>query len=182
MCVCVCDRRLVPNAVCIVVNGENKKGVHLPYNEDPRQPGQWPPGWRGDFLEVPPGESQAAAGITKVDSTWGLNRAIVMVGYGSLGRNVSIRSDKRCLTHIIARYGAGKVAADQYQLMLRGDGRVWEVRQTAHTDAHTHIHIHAHMNISAFHGLRVRSVMLVCCCAVAIHVPFMTSHYGVCYA
>ena len=82
---------------------------------------------RGELLEVPAGKSKAAYGISHVDEKWGLGRPVVVLGYHCAGRAVSMHSDERAISHIIACYQRGKNTADTRQMLMRAAGYTREV-------------------------------------------------------
>ena len=83
---------------------------------------------KGVRMDVPAGCSKAAYGISYVNRIWGLQRPVMVLTYLCGGRAVSIRSNTRVITHVIAGYQPGRNAADTYQMLMRAGGSTAEVR------------------------------------------------------
>jgi hypothetical protein len=64
-----------------------------------------------------PMDPQAA--LQYVDDTYGLERPVIVAGYGSLTRCVSLRSDRRVITHLLVAPTKGYPASDVAQMVAR---------------------------------------------------------------
>lgn len=78
-------------------------------------------------LEVPKGLSKAQLGIQHVDDKWGINTKVIFIAYHGAGRAVSVRSNERVITHMIACYRKGKTSADVRQMLMRAAGNTRQV-------------------------------------------------------
>lgn len=73
---------------------------------------------------------QAADAIEDVNSKYGLNLPVVVIGYRCVGRCAHwmlractlIRSDKLVINHIIAGFQNGRTCVDLKQMVMRGGG------------------------------------------------------------
>ncbi len=65
---------------------------------------------------------QAGDAVEDMNSKYGLNRPVVVIGYSCIGRCTSIRSDKLVINHIIAGFQNGMTCADLKQMLMRGAG------------------------------------------------------------
>jgi hypothetical protein len=116
--------KYVPEAVCVIICGDQDSTTTVPVLYRERN---------GEVVEkellLKPGESKANVGISFVDQRtgWRLEKPVVVVGYHLTKRCVSIRSDVRVITHVIAHFSGGKNRADTRQMLMRAAGHTKDV-------------------------------------------------------
>lgn len=137
----------VPDAVCIVVhkggvnalynNSQAGRGYSTSHGEQIYREAASVPQAAGRAVPQPPHAAheklakQASIAIKKMDDDFGLSRPVIVIGYNVLGRCASIRSSKRCITHIIVGDQKARSKGDLEQLAFSGNGDTREVSRLA---------------------------------------------------
>lgn len=125
---CCCAHR-AKDAVVVVVDSNNEASLLFqPWGDETEVPAGANTGRGLQLSELPEhddmtkGTSKVAAAIEYVDLRWRKTRPAIVVAYHCVKRAVSVRSDDRVLTHIIASLGSGSNTADVHQALMRGAG------------------------------------------------------------